>query len=204
MTRMFASSRAARSRSAVLSIEPSETTTSSTPSQCGPSFAACWMTATLSTSSSPPLKTGTTTVRSGRADEGCSSAPRADDASITLTTRILGSADRWNARDGADEMCVTRVELGKGGRQEMRQGVVSTAPRAFDREPVLPEEVEQGPERHHVDVQERLARVEIRTAVGKRIAERPSRRDIRQRERLQPEEKRPDVVPAREVLGAHD
>src|SRR5947207_30401 len=55
-------------RSAVPSIEPSETTTSSTSSPGIPSTIARRIASTLPTISSPPLYTGTTTVRSGATD----------------------------------------------------------------------------------------------------------------------------------------
>ena len=83
---MSTSLRASSSRSAVPSIDPSETTTTSTSSGGSGPAAARRIRPTFSTISSPPLKTGTTTLSSGRvrADGRCGSL----ETSGTLTRRL--------------------------------------------------------------------------------------------------------------------
>src|SRR5436190_23901678 len=119
-------------RSAVPSIEPSETTTSSTSSPGIPSTIARRIASTLPTLSSPPLYTGTTTVRSGATD-------------VTLC-----------AENDADEVRVPRIDARQGRGRAARERVVSGAPRVDDREPVRLEQVAQRRQRQDVHVLPRL------------------------------------------------
>src|SRR6266545_6169703 len=93
MTRMLLSLRVSSRRSALPSIEPSETTMTSISSPGRPSATTLRIVSTFATISSPPLYTGTTTVSCGRGwgpDESSAVTARPGAALGTLTATILG------------------------------------------------------------------------------------------------------------------
>src|SRR5438034_3445369 len=90
MTRIPTSPRAASRRSAVSSIEPSDTTMSSSSPASSPAIVRR-ICPTFSTMSSPPLYTGTTTVSNVGATAGRASATSGcSDKPVLLTAPILG------------------------------------------------------------------------------------------------------------------
>src|SRR5437763_1523056 len=194
MTRMPASVRAARSRSAVSSIEPSETTITSTASLPRPLVTARWIAFTFSTISSPPLYTGTTTVKRGRerdASELVGATAGLGDALGTLTKPILGAS----CADG-DEVGVAGIDRRQTTGRPAWKRVVARAPGGLDRQPVCRANVAQCRQGDDVNVLRRLRGGSFARVQRKPVSNQAKARDVRQRERLVAEDERGDVVPA--------
>lgn len=86
-----------------------------------------------------------------------------------------------------------------------RERVVARAPRARDLEAVRDEDVPQPREGEHVHVLPRAAVCRRLTGMkGEWVADRADVGDVSERERLQPQNERTDVVPAGEILGAYE
>jgi hypothetical protein len=100
-------------------------------------------------------------------------------------------------RNDRDEVSVPRVVCGERCCNPARA-------RIADREAVCLEDVAQTGQRLNIHVLPRLATRPLAGVQGEPVPDRPNVGDIRQRERLVAEGQRSDVVPAREVLRAHD
>lgn len=103
-------------------------------------------------------------------------------------------------------MTVTRVASLERPREPAAQRVVSGGERELHVEAVAIEQLLQGDQRDDVDVLPGLHVVLGRVVLvhRERVPERAGPRDVRDRERLVPQDERRDVVPARKVLRADE